>query len=92
MNSRCRTVLYCGTAFLLLLGAAALLKPGAVWITDKVSHDYGSSWGFYEGTSSVSPERQPHKDGLLESKVAQLPSRCCMFPETNPVTNLVFKK
>ena len=50
------------------------------------------SWGFYEGIYSVSPERQPHKDGLLESKVAQLPSRCCMFPETNPVTNLVFKK
>ena len=34
MTSQCRTVFYCGAAFLLLPGCAFVLKPGAVWITD----------------------------------------------------------
>ena len=34
MFAQYRTAIFCGTVFLLFLGAFSFLPPGAVWITD----------------------------------------------------------
>ena len=52
MTSQCRTVFCCGAAFLLLLGCAFVLKPGAVWITDN-GNKYIMIRNFAKGEGTV---------------------------------------
>ena len=52
MTSQCRTVFCCGAAFLLLLGCAFVLKPGAVWITDN-GNKYIMMRNFAKGEGTV---------------------------------------
>lgn len=58
MKCPCRTVIFCGTAFLLLLGAAFILPPGAVWITDN-GNKYMMMRNFSRGSGHIISHSEP---------------------------------